>query len=88
MMQQLGEQNGDGQGTGQQGQAGAPRQAGRDPLGRSSDDGKGIDSNVAVPDEADSQRARDIMDAIRKKLEDPLRPFFERKYLERLLDNR
>ncbi|MGX5666960.1 TIGR02302 family protein [Rhizobium daejeonense] len=79
-----------GQGPGENGQGG---QRGRDPLGRDTartgeqmDDGR-----VEIPDEIDVQRAREILNAIRKKLDtmsvdDVARPELERRYLERLLD--
>jgi hypothetical protein len=39
-----------------------------------------------VPDEIDTQRAREILDAIRQRLGESGRPEFELDYLERLLD--
>jgi uncharacterized protein (TIGR02302 family) len=80
LMQQL-----QGKGGGQ-GQAGVkPRMT--DPLGREQqDNGEGLDSRVKVPDEIDIQRAREILDAIRKKLETQPGPDLQRQYLERLLD--
>jgi hypothetical protein len=89
MMQQMaGDRNQGGQ---QQGQAGDPNQGqqGTDPLGRRNDArGRVDDGDTKIPGEIDAQRAREIMDAIRKKLSDPLRPLLERNYLERLLDSR
>lgn len=89
MMQQMaGDRNQGGQ---QQGQAGDPNQGqqGTDPLGRRNEArGRVNDSDTKIPGEIDAQRAREIMDAIRKKLSDPLRPLLERNYLERLLDSR
>jgi hypothetical protein len=43
---------------------------------------------VKVPDEIDVQRARRILDEIRKRLGDALSPQVERRYLERLLEAR
>ena len=43
-------------------------------------------NSVKVPDEIDVQRARQIMEAIRKRLGNTLSPQIERSYLERLLD--
>ena len=43
-------------------------------------------TTVQVTDEIDIQRAREIREAIRKRLGDPGRPDLERDYLERLLD--
>jgi hypothetical protein len=41
---------------------------------------------VAVPDEIDVERARRILDDIRRRLGEPARPKGERDYLDRLLD--
>ncbi|BCP55336.1 TIGR02302 family protein [Kaistia sp. 32K] len=59
---------------------------GQDPLGRQQQ-GRGTDlgSLVKVPDAIDTQRAREILDMIRKRLGDTARPLIERDYLERLL---
>jgi uncharacterized protein (TIGR02302 family) len=58
-----------------------------DPLGRPQrSNGADFGSTVKVPDEIDTQRAREILDAIRKRLGETMRPEFEREYLERLLD--
>jgi len=57
---------------------------GRDPFGRpvgGGNDGR----NVRVPDKADRQRARDILDELRRRYENSEDPA-ERDYLERLLD--
>lgn len=74
------------QGEGQEG--GRQQQSDRDPLGRPQrttgpDDGNR--ENV-LPDEIDVQRARQILEAIRKRLGDALSPELERSYLERLLE--
>lgn len=72
-----GEQQGEGQGN----------QTGRDPLGRPrATTGPDFGERVNVPDEIDVQRAREILEAIRKKLGENAGPEFERRYLERLLD--
>ena len=68
---------------------GRERGADRDPLGRpratsGPDDG----NSVQVPDEIDVQRARQILEAIRKRLGNSLSPQIERDYLERLLELR
>lgn len=87
ILQQMAEGE-DGSGQGQSGNQGQGR--GRDPLGRSQQaDGKRtLDSETKIPSEIDAQRAREIMEAIRKRLSDPLRPSLEKKYLERLLETR
>jgi uncharacterized protein (TIGR02302 family) len=58
-----------------------------DPLGRpraTTGPDLGPGKNL-VPDDIDIQRAREILDAIRKRLGGALSPDFERNYLERLL---
>ncbi len=60
-----------------------------DPLGRPrANTGPDFGDNVKVPEEADIQRARRILEAIRERLGDAFRPEMERFYLERLLDSR
>ncbi|MGH6810297.1 MAG: DUF4175 family protein, partial [Ensifer adhaerens] len=76
-----------GQGPGQ----GIPQygQNGRDPLGRRQQNaGPDFGDQVKVPDEIDTQRAREILDEIRRRLGNALSPEAERQYLERLLDMR
>lgn len=60
------------------------RGAGRDPLGRPTGDisGDGVD----VPGEADAQRAREFIEALRKRLSESGRTQEEIEYLERLLN--
>lgn len=58
----------------------------RDPLGRPrATEGPDFGQSTKVPDEIDIQRAREILEAIRKRLGDALSPELERSYLERLL---
>jgi uncharacterized protein (TIGR02302 family) len=86
MMQQLQAMQGD-QGEGQEG--GRQRSADRDPLGRPrATTGPDFGDSVEVPDEIDVQRARQILEAIRKRLGNALSPELERDYLERLLELR
>ena len=76
--------NGDGMGEG-----GRQQSADRDPLGRPlSTTGPDFGDSVKVPDEIDVERARRILDEIRRRLGDALGPQIERDYLERLLDMR
>jgi uncharacterized protein (TIGR02302 family) len=72
--------NGSGMGSG-------GGQGNTDPLGRPMP-GPGADlgTSVKVPDAIDTQRAREIFDAIRKRLGETTLPAFERDYLERLLE--
>ena len=88
MMQQMaGERGPGGRQQGQAGRDGQSRQR-ADPLGRSQDGNARIgDGNTKIPSEIDAQRAREIMEAIRKRLSDPLRPSLEKNYLERLLES-
>ena len=58
-----------------------------DPLGRPMPStGADLGSSVKVPDEIDTQRAREIFDAIRQRLGGSNLPALERDYLERLLE--
>jgi len=86
MMQAMGEQPGEGEGQGPD-RNGNRSADDRDPLGRPrATTGPDFGSRVKVPDEIDIQRAREILDAIRKRLGDQLSPDIEKRYLERLLD--
>ncbi|KMO39999.1 hypothetical protein VQ02_09170 [Methylobacterium variabile] len=92
-MQQMG-QEGEGQQSadGQQGQ-GNPNQPGRqgardnDPLGRPTRSRDFSDGRVRVPtaEESGVERARRILEELRRKLGDPSRPAEELDYFERLL---
>jgi hypothetical protein len=78
-------QQGMGQGPG--GVRGGGNFPNEDPLGRPQRAaGPDLGTQVKVPDEIDTQRAREILDAIRKRLGESSRPAIERDYLERLLD--
>jgi uncharacterized protein (TIGR02302 family) len=88
-MQEMAEGQGEGQQEGgqqpgQQGQAGARDD---DPLGRPTRGRDMSDGRVRVPtaDESAVQRARRIMEELRRKLGDPTRPREELDYFERLL---
>jgi len=84
MMKQMQAMQGD-QGGSEQG--GRQQDADRDPLGRPrATNGPDDGTSVKVPDEIDVQRARQILDAIRKRLGNALSPDIERSYLERLLE--
>ncbi|MEI2299430.1 TIGR02302 family protein [Ensifer sp. MJa1] len=83
MNQMQGQGPGQGQGVPQYGQDG------RDILGRRQQNmGQNFDSTVEVPDQIDTQRTRQILEEIRRRLGDALSPEAERQYLERLLDIR
>ncbi|KQV35217.1 MULTISPECIES: TIGR02302 family protein [unclassified Rhizobium] len=84
MMNQM---QGQGQGQG----PGIPQygQNGRDPLGRRQQNaGPDFGDQVKVPDEIDTQRAREILEEIRRRLGTNSSPELEKRYLERLLDIR
>lgn len=68
------------------GQPGQRIESGRDPLGRPTSEGGSIDSgDVRIPEEADIQRARQILDELRRRLGERDRPELEHDYIERLL---
>jgi uncharacterized protein (TIGR02302 family) len=96
LAQQMQGQPGEGEGT--EGAFGEPdgqpagrpsaQQRGReDPLGRPQRQRDWADGRVRVPgaDESATQRARRILDELRRRLGDPSRPLEELDYLERLL---
>ncbi|MDM7849457.1 TIGR02302 family protein [Pseudochrobactrum kiredjianiae] len=83
MMQQLQQAQGQGEGQGQgQGQQNGEA---RDPLGRGTGQGSSDGKGTQLPNQIDIQKARRILDEIRKKLGDALSPQQEKEYLERLL---
>jgi uncharacterized protein (TIGR02302 family) len=87
MMQQMQQAQQGDEGGGQEG--GRQQNADRDPLGRPrATTGPDFGDTVKVPDEIDVQRARQILDAIRRRLGNALSPELERDYLERLLEMR
>ena len=81
MMKQRNQRMGQGQG-GPNGPRGP-----LDPLGRapSATDGSDPGTGVKVPDQIDVQRAREILEELRRRLGENTRPTFELEYLERLL---
>jgi hypothetical protein len=85
MAEALAEQFGFGTQPGQ-GQIGELPNGGRDPLGRMQPGFGGIDtSDVTIPEESDLQRAREILDELRRRAGDRARPRPERDYIDRLL---
>jgi uncharacterized protein (TIGR02302 family) len=87
MMQQMQQAMQGDEGGGEEG--GRQQNADRDPLGRPrATTGPDFGDSVKVPDEIDVQRARQILEAIRKRLGNALSPDLERSYLERLLQMR
>lgn len=74
-----------GQAGGQRNRSG--RQQGRDPLGRPLPGSGTLDGEeVKIPAEADMQRARQILEELRRRAGEQNRPKAERDYIDRLLD--
>lgn len=79
MMQAFGQQQVPGVGQERFGQT-------RDPLGRTESGMGMIDTgDVEIPDKADLQRAREILDELRRRAAERSRPRIERDYIDRLL---
>ncbi len=87
LAQQLQQQMGQGQGPGQPGRMGPARaQQETDPLGRPlRGRDYGDDTTVKVPGEIDAQRARRILEELRRRFGEAFRPQLELDYIERLL---
>jgi uncharacterized protein (TIGR02302 family) len=87
LAQSMQQQMGQGPGQGRPGRFGQPRaQQDTDPLGRPLRGHEyGDDSTVKVPGEIDVQRARRIIEELRKRFGDFIRPQEELDYIERLL---
>ncbi len=87
LAQSMQQQMGQGPGPGQNGRLGLPRaQRDTDPLGRPlRGRDYGDDVTVKVPGEIDVQRARRIIEELRRRFGDMLRPQEELDYIERLL---
>ena len=89
-MQQEGEGQGNDQaGNGQPGRTGPNGQRDEDPLGRPTRNRDWSDGRVRIPtaEESATVRARRILDELRRRLGEQLRPQDELDYLERLLRN-
>ncbi|MDC7786549.1 TIGR02302 family protein [Rhodoplanes sp. TEM] len=86
LAQQLQQQMGQGPGPGRPGRGQMRAQQDTDPLGRPlRGRDYGDDTTVKVPGEIDVQRARRILEELRRRFADPLRPQLELDYIERLL---
>jgi hypothetical protein len=87
MAQSMQQQMGRGPGPGQPGRNGRARaQQDTDPLGRPMRGREyGDDVTVKVPGEIDAQRARRILEELRKRFGESARPQLELDYIERLL---
>ena len=65
---------------------GQGRQGNKDPFGRPErTQGPDFGTSVKIPGQIDIQRAREILDELRKRLGEPKRPMLELDYLERLI---
>ena len=83
---------GDGKGQGRNGKGkyvarrGKPgEQPGDDPLGRGAEGDKGREDGPLKETAGAAERARRVMEELRRRLADPARPVDERDYLERLM---
>ena len=79
-----------GEGEGESGfeateKPGAAGRQGRDPLGRDRDGAKGVAEGRLNGGPGAAQRARQVLEELRRRLADPNRPEEERDYFERLL---
>ncbi len=82
------QQGGPGDGPGEPGGPEAESAERTDPLGRPVRNREfGDDYTVKVPDEIDTQRARRVLEELRRRLSDPTRPRLELDYLDRLLQD-
>ena len=88
MAQSMQQQMGRGQGTGRRSVRPSRAQQDTDPLGRPlRGHDYGDDATVKVPGDIDVQRARRIIEELRKRFGDFARPQDELDYIERLLKN-
>ncbi|HEY3678189.1 MAG TPA: TIGR02302 family protein [Bradyrhizobium sp.] len=88
LAEQMQQGDGEGQSDGQGNRMGRQQAGGNatDPLGRPLHGREfGDDMTVKIPGEMDVQRARRILEELRRRLADPSRPQIELDYLERLL---
>jgi uncharacterized protein (TIGR02302 family) len=87
LAQSMQQQMGQGPGPGQPGRTGQPRANNEtDPLGRPLRGREyGDDTTVKVPGEIDVQRARRILEELRRRFGESFRPQLELDYIERLL---
>jgi hypothetical protein len=86
LAQRLQEQMAQGEGEGEQGQPNAEQTNGRDPAGRPLNGLGGMDGrDVRIPEEAEVQRSREILDELMRRAGERFRPRLEREYIDRLL---
>lgn len=93
MMEQMQQGQGEGPGMGNpdgrlrnRADSSRPRDQGRDPLGRPTPNATGVDTgDIAIPDDNQAARSREIFEELRRRAGDPLRPSIEREYIDRLM---
>ena len=86
MMQQLMQQMGEGQGQGEAPDGDSHMTQSRDPAGRTLNGLGGLDGrDVRIPEEAELQRSREILDELLRRAGERFRPELERNYIDRLL---
>ncbi len=85
-VQRLQEQMAQGEGEGEQGEPNPESLNGRDPAGRPLNGLGGMDGrDVRIPEEAEVQRSREILDELMRRAGERFRPRLEREYIDRLL---
>ena len=81
-----GQGKGQGRGKGYTARRGRPgQQPGEDPLGRGREGSMGREDGMLRGAEGPAERARRVLEELRRRLADPSRPYEERDYLERLM---
>jgi uncharacterized protein (TIGR02302 family) len=86
LMQQLMQQMGEGQGQGDAPDGDSRMTQSRDPAGRTLNGLGGLDGrDVRIPEEAELQRSREILDELLRRAGERFRPELERNYIDRLL---
>jgi hypothetical protein len=86
MMKQMGQGNDREDGVGPPNGRQPRRNADRDPLGRERPgNGSYDDGDVKIPEQADVQKSREILDELRRRAGERFRPTIERDYIDRLL---
>jgi uncharacterized protein (TIGR02302 family) len=86
LVQRLQDQMAQGEGEGEQGEPNMETMNGRDPAGRPLNGLGGMDGrDVRIPEEAEVQRSREILDELMRRAGERFRPRLEREYIDRLL---
>jgi hypothetical protein len=86
LVQRLQDQMAQGEGEGEQAEPNMETMNGRDPAGRPLNGLGGMDGrDVRIPEEAEVQRSREILDELMRRAGERFRPRLEREYIDRLL---